>query len=153
MRSFLNETAESLPESTNLHIPTSVSTINTLWFLSLVLSLTAALFGILAKQWCREYLRWHSVTLPPRDNVLLRQMRYEAWQEWHVPSYIAAVPALLEIALILFLVGLFLFVPMYSDRTFTSVVSAANGSTLAGFVVLTLLPVFYCRCPFQSPTS
>ena len=153
VQAFLNETAEMLPESTNFQIPTAVSTINTLWFLSLVLSLAAALFGILAKQWCREYLRWHSVTTPPRENVLVRQLRYEAWQEWHVPSFIAAVPALLEVALIFFLVGLFLFVPMYSDRTFTGVISTANGSTLAGFVVLTILPTIYRRCPFQSPTS
>ena len=78
--------------------------LNVLWFISLVLSLAAALFGIRAKQWCREYLRWHSVVDSARLNILLRQLRYEAWERWKVGSYISAVPVLLEIALILFFV-------------------------------------------------
>ena len=153
MRPFLDDTAESLPDSTEFHIPTSVAAINTHWFTSLVISLAAALFGILAKQWCREYLRWHSVNAPPRENILLRQVRFEAWERWRVASYIAAVPALLQVALILFLVGLFLFVPLFAERSFTAVVSLAIGITLLGVVTLTVLPVFSRLCPFQSPTG
>lgn len=33
--------------------------INTLWFLSLVFSLASALFGIMVKQWIREYMQWN----------------------------------------------------------------------------------------------
>ena len=55
VQAFLTETAEMLPESTDFQIPTAVSTINTLWFLSLVLSLAAALFGILAEGGASEY--------------------------------------------------------------------------------------------------
>ena len=150
---FLNDTAESLPTSTEFDVPTSVAAINTLWFMSLVISLAAALFGILAKQWCREYLRWHSVNAPARENVLLRQVRFEAWERWGVASLIAAVPALLEIALILFLVGLLIFVPMFSQRSFTIVISATIGIILLGVIGLTVLPVFSRLCPFQSPTG
>ena len=153
MQPFLNETAEGLPNSTDFDVPVSVAAINTLWFTSLVVSLAAALFGILAKQWCREYLRWHSVNASPRENVLLRQVRFEAWERWQVASYIAAVPALLQVALILFLVGLFIFVPMFAERTFTAVVSVAIGLTLLGVIILTILPVFSRLCPFQSPTG
>ncbi|KAJ3524188.1 hypothetical protein NM688_g8605 [Phlebia brevispora] len=60
--------------------PVSAVTINTLWFLSLVFSLAAALFGILAKQWLREYLQWDSVLAPPRENVLLAL--YSSSAEW-----------------------------------------------------------------------
>ena len=153
MQAFLNDTAESLPSTVEYHASTSVLTINTLWFTSLVLSLAAALFGILAKQWCREYLRWHSVNAAPRENVLLRQVRAEAWERWRMASYIATVPALLEIALFLFLVGVFIFVPMFSERSFTAIVSLVNGGTLAAVTGLTVLPVFYRLCPFQSPTG
>ena len=124
-----------------------------LWFTSLVFSLDAALFGMLAKQWCREYLRWHSVNTPPRQNVLLRQVRFEAWERWGVASIIAAVPALLQIALVLFLVGLQIFVLTFTNKALAVVVSLAIGSTLIGVVVLTVLPVFYRLCPFQSPTG
>ena len=150
---FLNDTAESLPASGKIRAATSVVAINTLWMVSLVLSLAAALFGILAKQWCREYLRWHSVNAPARENVLLRQARFEAWERWGVASYIAAVPALLEVALILFLAGLIVFVPTFAERTFTVVAVVAIASVLIGVVILTVLPVFYQFCPFQSPTG
>ena len=153
MLPYLNATAESLPESIAFSTPTLAVTINALWFTSLVLSLAAALFGILAKQWCREYLRWHSVIATARDNVLLRQLRYEAWQRWRVPSYIACIPALLEVALILFLAGLLAFVHTFAVRALSIIVSLVIGSTLFGVFVLTLLPAFNRLCPFQSPTG
>ena len=77
--------------------------INTLWITSLVLSLAAALFGILAKQWCCEYLRWHNTIQAARDNLLIRQVRFEAWDRWQVGAFIASIPAFLEVALVLVL--------------------------------------------------
>ena len=123
MDPYLNETAASLPTSTTFKAPGNVVTVNILWFTSLVLALAAALFGILAKQWCREYLRWHSVVESARMNVILRQMRYEAWEEWKVASYIAAIPALLQIALVLFFAGLLAFIPTFAERSLTIVLS------------------------------
>ena len=114
MDPFLNETAASLPTSSAFKAPGNVVTINILWFTSLVLALAAALFGILAKQWCREYLRWHSVIATARENVLIRQVRFEAWDRWQVNAFIATIPAFLEVALTLFLVGLLIFVPTFS---------------------------------------
>ena len=153
LQPFLNATAESLPSSAVTQVPTNAVTINALWFISLVLSLAAALFGILAKQWCREYLRWHSVIASARENVLIRQVRYDAWERWRVASLIAAVPAFLEIALTLFLVGLLIFVPTYSERGMSIVVSAVIASTLLGVFGLSALPVFFRLCPFQTPTG
>ncbi|KAJ3518919.1 hypothetical protein NM688_g9374 [Phlebia brevispora] len=104
--SFLNSTAATLPSSTAFQAPTSAITINALWFASLVLSLASALYGILAKQWCREYIKWKYVLADARENVLIRQARYEAWDQWKVSAFIAAIPALLEISLVLFLSGI-----------------------------------------------
>ena len=70
-----------------------------------------------------------------------------------VASYIAAIPALLEVALVFFLVGLLVFVPTYADSALTAAVSVAIGAILVGTAVLTVLPVFYRLCPFQSPTG
>lgn len=83
--------------------------INSLWFLSLILCLTSAVLGILAKQWIREYLKWNSATGAPRDNILVRQIRAEAWDDWHAPALIASIPALLELAITLFVCGLTIF--------------------------------------------
>ena len=153
MDPYLNETAASLPSSTTFKAPGNVVTVNVLWFTSLVLSLAAALFGILAKQWCREYLKWHSVIASSRENVLIRQVRFDAWERWQVTSFIASIPAFLEIALVFFLVGLLIFVPTFSEHSLTIVVSVVIASILLGVVVLTILPVFYRLCPFQTPTG
>ena len=59
MQPYLNATAESLPTSTSFQAPSSAVAINALWFISLVLSLLAALFILAAQQWIRHYL------LPP----------------------------------------------------------------------------------------
>ncbi|EKM54898.1 uncharacterized protein PHACADRAFT_56533, partial [Phanerochaete carnosa HHB-10118-sp] len=66
--------------------------INILWFLSLTFSLASAVFGILAKQWIREYLQWSSPTAESRLNVLVRQIRFEAWKEWHTAIIIFSIP-------------------------------------------------------------
>ena len=153
MQAFLNATAESLPATTTFQAPTSVVAINALWFTSLVLGLATALLGILAKKWCREYLRWHSVIASARENVLVRQLRFDAWERWRVPSCIAFIPAFLEIALVLFLVGLIIFVPTFANRSLTIVLSVVIASALLSAVALTLLPVFFRLCPFQTPTG
>ena len=101
--STLNSTMSSILDAQPFTPPTSARWINALFFTSLVLSLAAALFGILTKQWLREYMQWNSPLATPCENVIIRQFRFEAWESWNVAATIAAVPALLEIAMILFL--------------------------------------------------
>ena len=150
---YLNETAASLPSSTTFKAPGNVVTVNVLWFTSLVLSLAAALFGILAKQWCREYLRWHSAIAAARENVLIRQVRFDAWKYWRVTTVITFIPAFLEIALTLFLVGLLIFVPTLAEHSLVVVVSTMIALTLLGVITFTVLPIFFRLCPFQTPTG
>ncbi|EKM58683.1 uncharacterized protein PHACADRAFT_52647, partial [Phanerochaete carnosa HHB-10118-sp] len=102
----LNMTMTSVLESQPFSPSASARWINVLLFTSLVLSLAAALFGILAKQWIREYMLWNSPLATPRENVMVRQMRFEDWESWNVDATIATVPALLEIAMVLFLIGM-----------------------------------------------
>ena len=150
MVTFLNATASSLPRSTAFEPTSTAIAINTLWFLSLVLSLSSALFGMLAKQWCREYLKWHSVLFPARDNILLRQMRYEAWQDWRIASHVAAIPALLELSLMLFFAGLVIYSWTLQHVVFAFVLAAVCLVLLAA-ISMTLLPTFLRRCPYKSP--
>ena len=149
---FLNSTAASLPTSTTFEPSTASIVINALWIISLVLSLVSALFGILAKQWCREYLTWYSAPQRAIDNVMLRQMRYEAWQRSNASAYIASVPALLEIALVMFLAGLVAFV-WTLQRLVAILVTSAVGVSLAIVFILTLLPLFSRLSPYKSPTG
>ena len=78
--------------------------INILWFLSLSLSLTTVLVGIVVAQWLREYER--DVSLPSKARLAIRQMRYQGLVSWQVPRIIALLPLLLQAGFILFLVGI-----------------------------------------------
>ena len=149
---FLRGSVASLPNSTSIGAPTSSVVVNSLWFVSLVLSLGAALFGILAKQWCREYLKWYSPPEPAIDNVMLRQIRFEAWQRSNASSIIASVPALLEFALVLFLTGLTVFV-WSLHPTVAIFVTSAIGVLLTLVSGLTLMDVFSRVSPYKSPTG
>lgn len=126
--------------------------INALFFNSLVLSLASAIFGILAKQWLREYMQWNSPLGAPRENVLVRQIRFEAWEAWNVGATIAAIPALIELAMILFLSGVVILLWTLDD-----VVAIAVTVVVAVFLgvvsAFTVMPVFFRRCPYKSPTA
>ncbi|EKM54886.1 uncharacterized protein PHACADRAFT_59553, partial [Phanerochaete carnosa HHB-10118-sp] len=133
--------------------PTSAARwINSLWFISLILSLASAVVGILAKQWIREYLQWDSQTSASRENVLVREIRAEAWKEWYTTSIISAVPVLLEVAIILFTCGMAVFV-WTLDLVVAVVVTICVGLFLLLIATLTLLPAICKHCPYKSPTA
>ncbi|ESK83823.1 hypothetical protein Moror_13533 [Moniliophthora roreri MCA 2997] len=91
-------------EPTQFKIDASSIRINVFWFLSLILSLTSALFGLLCKQWVREHQR-DTTTRTPGEALALRQLRRDSFEKWGVSSFLSALPILLEVALLFFFVG------------------------------------------------
>uniref|UniRef100_A0A0W0G483 DUF6535 domain-containing protein n=1 Tax=Moniliophthora roreri TaxID=221103 RepID=A0A0W0G483_MONRR len=83
---------------------TSSIRINCFWFLSLIFSLTSGLFALLCKQWLREHQR-DTPTRTPGEALALRQLRRDSFEKWGVSSFLSALPILLEVALLLFFVG------------------------------------------------
>ena len=126
--------------------------VNILFFLSLVFSLSAATFGILVKQWLREYMKWNSTLGSPRENVLIRQIRFEAWEAWNIAATISSIPALLELAMILFLAGTVILL-WTLDTVVAAVITVTVALFMAAVSAFTVLPVFYSRCPYKSPTA
>ena len=125
-------------------------TVNLLWFISLVLSLAAALFGMIVKRWLREYAMWQ--TEPPEDGIPLRQMRYQAFTRWKVPLIVALLPGLLEIALIVFMLGI--IVMLWNLHALIAFVIPILSSVflLVAFSVV-LMPALFSRCPYRSPAG
>ncbi|KAI0344880.1 hypothetical protein BDW22DRAFT_1326800, partial [Trametopsis cervina] len=78
--------------------------INDLWAASLVISLATASFGILVKQWLREYMKF--VTSFPQGRLRIRNFRRAGLETWKVLTIAACLPLLLQLALELFFVGL-----------------------------------------------
>ncbi|KAI0776468.1 hypothetical protein BC629DRAFT_1290528, partial [Irpex lacteus] len=121
--------------------------VNILWFSSLILSLMTASFGMLVKQWLREFL---AVEVPsPQARLRIRHFREPQLHTWKVFEIVACLPLLLQLSLGLFFVGLCYF---------TSSVHKSVGHTTFPLVVgwalfffgATALPIFLPRCPYRT---
>ncbi|KAF9037780.1 hypothetical protein BDP27DRAFT_1245188, partial [Rhodocollybia butyracea] len=106
VRANMNRTAISnIPLTSTTFSPALTDLwVNGLWFTSLTIALSVALFAVLAKQWLRQYTS--IITGGTRERALIRQFHFDGLKKWHVHSLIGMLPILLHLGLILFLVGL-----------------------------------------------
>lgn len=150
--SAINSTLTSLLDTTPSMPSPAARAINALFFISLILSIASAFFGILCKQWIREYLKWNSALALPRENVLVRQDRIEAWEAWNVAAMISSIPALLELAMMLFLCGIVILLWTLDDIV-AIIITTCTAMFMIAAAAFTLLPVIYKNCPYKSPTA
>ncbi|KAK7688912.1 hypothetical protein QCA50_007603 [Cerrena zonata] len=122
--------------------------INGFWFSSLVCSLITASFGILVKQWLREYMMHDS--LSPRAEFRVRNFRYTGLVQGGVFELAALLPVLLQCSLLLFFIGLSRFLRDLSPGI-GWVVTALIACWLLFFVVTTLAPICWSQCPYKTP--
>ncbi|KAK7030321.1 hypothetical protein VNI00_014243 [Paramarasmius palmivorus] len=118
--------------------------INCFWFLSLIFSLTSALFGLLCKQWLREHQR----DVPTRtvaENLALRQLRRDSFEKWGVASFLSALPILLEIALVFFFVGVLDLLWTLHPIVF-GICLAAISLSMGLYFLTTILPTITIPC-------
>ena len=127
--------------------PLTAVRVNTLWFASLVFSLATASFGMLVKQWLREYLAFEFTS--PQARLRIRQRRNPGMRVWKVYTIAAMLPLLLQISLVLFFIGLCFFtwsIDATVARTTTILVCAWAFLFLTSIV----LPIFYPACPYRT---
>ncbi|PPQ63676.1 hypothetical protein CVT24_004561 [Panaeolus cyanescens] len=132
-------------------------------FISLILGLSTALIGILCLQWLREFQQREH--LSDRDSLELRHIRFEGLQKWHVPQIMAALPLMLQVALLCFFAGLIDWLSARDSRMAigVGVVIAVAVGFLVWTTVMPTIYIFYrsCRkisadaseCPYKSPQS
>ena len=127
--------------------------------LSLLLSVSAAMAGILCLQWIREYARIpNGVPGSRREHLGIRLMRRVSLERWHVLTVLTLLPLLLLLSLLLFFMG---FIELLFD--IDSISAAAASLALVGvvsgfFLATTLLPGLlpytkFSQCPYKSPQS
>jgi hypothetical protein len=114
--------------------------VTTLWVFSIVLSLSSAMFGILCKQWIREYQR--DIAESPKNALKRRQLRYKALQQWMVPEIISLLPVLIELAVVLFFTGMMKFL-WGLNAILSSIVTVAIALMLLCVVMTTVLPAVF----------
>ncbi|KAK7677460.1 hypothetical protein QCA50_019573 [Cerrena zonata] len=122
--------------------------INTLWLLSLVFALVTASLGILVKQWLHELMSCD--TQDPHQQVELRFFREGGVQRWQVFEIAAALPLLLQLALLLFFIGLSAFFHDLNPVV-TWVVTGVMILWLFFYLFTTFAPAFSSQCPYKTP--
>ncbi|KAH9971324.1 hypothetical protein BGW80DRAFT_453767 [Lactifluus volemus] len=125
--------------------------VNSLWFLSLVISLTSALLATLLQQWARRYL---TVTQPPRlsphKRARIRWFFADGVEKFHLPLAVETLPTLLHVSLFLFFSGLLVFLFNINHTTF-SIVAWWVGLTGGIYGCITLVPIFRHDSPYYAP--
>ncbi|KAJ3515993.1 hypothetical protein NLJ89_g1414 [Agrocybe chaxingu] len=167
----LNGSTTSLDPSSNPFSFTpefSSIRVNIFWFLSLVLSLTTVLIGIVSLQWLREHQSYPEY-FSTEDTFMLLHMRTEMLEKWHVSAFFALLPFLLQVALVLFFIGLADFLASLGVWTVTIPVILLITGPIFFLVATTAIPTLQCYsvasprtqmdsdvpvpCPYKSPQA
>ncbi|TFY62200.1 hypothetical protein EVG20_g6786 [Dentipellis fragilis] len=124
--------------------------VNRLWFISLTFSLATALICVLVKQWLQYYVSPISGTSKKKAHI--RHFCYAGLQKWHVSGIVGYLPIFMHIALLLFLIGLVLFlVPL--DKVTAGMIGFLASSLYMMYLVANMLPAIYVDCAYKTPIS
>jgi Family of unknown function (DUF6535) len=126
--------------------------VNTLWFLSLALSLTCALLATLMQQWVRRYLQASQPWYAPYKRARIRTFFAEGVDRFGLPRAVEALPALLHASVFLFFAGLVDFLLNINHTVAFSLLSAVAVAASAYFLC-TALPLTYPNSPYQTPLT
>jgi hypothetical protein len=149
------------PNRPNISLPLSPPTfsppnyaiwVNSLWFMSLVISLTCALLATLLQQWARRYLKVTQTRYNPHKRARIRAFFFEGVGKFLLPCAVEALPALLHISLFLFFSGLVVF--LYNiDLTVFKLVLSWVGICTAIYGCITFVSIFYPNSPYYTPLT
>ncbi|KAI0246407.1 hypothetical protein BJV78DRAFT_151798 [Lactifluus subvellereus] len=127
--------------------------VNSLWFLSLTISLTCAMLATLLQQWARRYLR---ITQPPRysphDRARIRAFYADGVDKLHLSWAVGALPTMIHLSLFLFFAGLLIYLFNVNHPVFFAVVWWVGISGLA-YLVITFMPTFQLYSPYYTPLT
>ncbi|KAG8830390.1 hypothetical protein FRC18_008160 [Serendipita sp. 400] len=125
---------------------------NITFFLSLSISLLAALFALLVKQWTRKVYGGLRVIVSPRRLAREHYERMKGMNDWNLPAIIAAIPIMLHISLFLFFTGLIYWLGSLNSKLYTTILVIA--CVAAGFYcAAAVIPSIRPNAPFRWPVS
>ncbi|KEP50087.1 putative transmembrane protein [Rhizoctonia solani 123E] len=124
--------------------------VNGLWFMSLGLSLTAALAAVLAKEWLAAYVSDRPTQ--PKKRAIQRQRRRESLDRWMLPAVISILPMLMHASLLIFFVGLIIWLWML-DLIIAITFTVMFVAIILYYFGTTGLAIMYPNCPYQTPVA
>ncbi|CAE6454882.1 unnamed protein product [Rhizoctonia solani] len=138
-------------DSTETFTPTrNAIVINTLWYLSLSISLATAFIAALAKEWCQSFLSGR--TGHPCIQARRRQQKWTMIESWRMEELITLLPTLIHIALLLFSIGLCFYVGDLNPTVAIPVV-CVTGTAIGFYVCSSLAASFLEFFPYQTIIS
>ena len=133
--------------------PTYAVWVNSLWFLSLVISLTCAMLATSLQQWARRYLR---LTRPercsPHKRARVRSFFADGVDKFRVDLVVETLPALVHLSLFIFFAGLVIYLFNINHTVFSPAMCWV-ALLSAGYGFITLMPMFWLDSPYYSPLS
>ncbi|KAI0052579.1 hypothetical protein FA95DRAFT_1236416 [Auriscalpium vulgare] len=147
-----NPDPTSIAASASFRPPPSAVRVNTLWFLSLVLSISCALCATLIQQWARRYMVAAQHRAPPQKQARTHMYLSIGLTRFRMMGTVQALPGLLHISVFLFFAGLVEFLyPI--NRTVAHAVLAFVVVGASVYLVLTFLPLVFLNSPYQTPMT
>ena len=132
--------------------PDHIVIVNALFYASLGVILLAAFIAILIRSWIREFDRGLRVMSLPEQRAKTREFRYLGMERWKLPEMVGILPLLIQLSLLLFSIGLVLFLFHTSKPSFV-VTTVIFGIGILYYAVTTSISVFVTSSPFHSSLS
>ncbi|KAI0004882.1 hypothetical protein BJV74DRAFT_311118 [Russula compacta] len=149
---FTNDTYPEPPGNQPFSPSVSMIWVNAMWLMSLVLSITSALFATLLQQWARRYVEMPKIRSEPNDRACVRSFLFLGTQTYRMRLAVETVPTLLHLSVFLFFLGLIVFFFAIHEAV-AIVVSISVGLFAMAYFVLTVLPCIKHNCPYRTPMS
>ena len=116
------------------------------------MGLTCALLATLLQQWSRRYLWVTQPRCTPHRRSRIRSFFAEGVDKLHLPWAVELLPALLHCSLLLFFVGLVIFLFNIHHTVFTVVVWWV-GLLTSVYICITFMPIFRQDSPYYTPLT
>jgi hypothetical protein len=126
--------------------------VNSMWLISLVLSLTSALLATLLQQWARRYVETPKAPNEPKDRARVRSFLSLGTESYKMRLAVEIALALLHLSVYLFFAGLVIVFHTINKKVAIAV-DVAVGLFVLAYIALSILPCIDVQCPYRTPMS
>ncbi|KAG8720765.1 hypothetical protein FRC09_009011 [Ceratobasidium sp. 395] len=149
--STANTSSAGLEQASTEFRPSATAVaVNTLWFSSLSLSVAVSLIAMLAKEWCRSFMSGRSGETYERAR--LRQKRWNEIERLRMIDALTLLPLLIHLALLLFAVGLCIYLWDLNIAVAIPVIAITFVATLV-YVSTAVHSLTAEHCPYTTASS
>jgi hypothetical protein len=132
--------------------PGSAIAVNSLWFLSLTLSLTCALLATLQQEWAFRYIRITQSRYGPHKRARIRSFFRQGLSKLRLPWVVDAVPIMLHLSLFLFVAGLVVLAWNMNNSVYNAIFWWIV-NCITTYTYITFMPIFRHDSPYCTPLS